>query len=389
MDITITPGKLSGNVAVIPSKSQAHRYLICAALATTETTLICPDTSKDIEATAECLRALGADIQRTDGGYRILPIKNIPPKAILNCYESGSTLRFMLPIVGALGVDATFQLSGRLPQRPLSPLWEEMERMGCSLSRPTESTIHCCGKLESGDYTMDGSVSSQFITGLLFALPLIDGKANLSITGRLESKPYITMTENAIKAFHYPGKPSPGTIAVEGDWSNGAFWLTATALGSNVTVTNLNENSVQGDKAIADILPRLHSGTPTISAADIPDLVPIMAVAAAANRGAVFTDIARLRLKESDRVASVIAMITALGGKADATENTLTVYGAKLTGGTVDSCNDHRIAMAAAIASTVCTKPVTISGAECVNKSYPAFWDEFNRLGGNYELYLR
>lgn len=389
MDITINPGKLRGNVAVIPSKSQAHRYLICAALAATETTLICPDTSKDIEATAECLRALGADIQHTDGGYRILPIKNIPPKAILNCCESGSTLRFMLPIAGALGVDATFQLSGRLPQRPLSPLWEEMERMGCSLSRPTESTIHCSGKLKSGDYSIDGSVSSQFITGLLFALPLIDGKANFSITGRLESKPYITMTENAIQAFHYPGKPSPGTIAVEGDWSNGAFWLTATALGSNVTVTNLNENSVQGDKAIADILPQLRSGTPTISAADIPDLVPIMAVAAAANRGAVFTDIARLRLKESDRVESVIAMITALGGKADATENTLTVYAAKLTGGTVDSCSDHRIAMAAAIASTVCTKPVTISGAECVNKSYPAFWDEFNRLGGNYELYLR
>ena len=176
---------------------------------------------------------------------------------------------------------------------------------------------------------------------------------------------------------------------MEGDWSNGAFWLTATALGSNVTVANLNENSVQGDKAIADILPQLRSGTPTISAADIPDLVPIMAVAATANRGAVFTDIARLRLKESDRVASVIAMITALGGKADATENTLTVYAAKLTGGTVNACNDHRIAMAAAIASTVCTKPVTISGAECVNKSYPAFWDEFNRLGGNYELYLR
>ncbi len=389
MDITIHPGKLSGRVAVIPSKSQAHRYLISAAFAATETALTCPETNRDIEATADCLRALGACIQRTDDGYRITPIQSIPKKAVLDCCESGSTLRFMLPIVGALGVDATFKLAGRLPQRPLSPLWEEMERMGCTLTRPTENTIRCCGKLQSGDYTISGSISSQFITGLLFALPLIDGETHLSITGRLESKPYVTMTEHAIRLFGYPGKPSPGSITVEGDWSNGAFWLTAATLGSDVSVTNLNEDSPQGDKAIADILPMLRSGTPTVSAADIPDLVPVMAVAAAANNGAVFTDIGRLRLKESDRVASVIAMLTALGGKAVATESTLTVHAAMLTGGMVDACNDHRIAMAAAIASTVCTQPVTILGAECVNKSYPGFWDEFTRLGGNYELYLR
>ncbi len=389
MDITINPGKLSGNVAVIPSKSQAHRFLICAAFAATETSLICPDTNRDIAATADCLRALGADIQRTCDGYRITPTKNIPEKAVLDCCESGSTLRFMLPIAGALGVDATFKLAGRLPQRPLSPLWEEMERMGCSLTRPSENTIRCFGKLQSGDYTIDGGVSSQFITGLLFALPFIHGQTRLNITGKLESKPYITMTENAIQVFNYPGKPSPGSIAVEGDWSNGAFWLSAAFLGSDVFVSNLNENSPQGDKAIKDILPMLGSLTPTISAADIPDLVPILAVAAAANNGAVFTDIGRLRLKESDRVASVVAMLTALGGNAEATENTLTVHAAKLTGGTVDACNDHRIAMAAAIASTVCTSPVTVLGAECVSKSYPAFWEEFTRLGGNYEQYLR
>ena len=381
MDITIQPGDLSGTISIIPSKSQAHRYLICAAFAATPTTLLCPETNRDIEATADCLRALGAGILRTDAGYEILPIVNIPESAILNCCESGSTLRFLLPIVGALGVDATFHMAGRLPQRPLSPLWEEMQRMGCTLTRPTENTIRCQGNLQPGAYSIDGSVSSQFISGLSFALPLIDGETTLSITGKLESKPYIDMTRCAMELFRYPGAPSPGTITVEGDWSNGAFFLAASALGNSVAVNNLNPDSPQGDRAIVHCLEKL-SDPCTISAADIPDLVPILAVAASVKEGAVFTDIQRLRLKESDRVAAVVEMITALGGKAEATENTLTVYKSRLFGGTVNSHNDHRIAMAAAIASTVCTAPVTILGADAVQKSYPHFWEEFRRLGG-------
>ena len=381
MDITIQPGRLSGSISIIPSKSQAHRYLICAAFAKGETTLICPDTNRDIEATADCLRALGADISRTETGYRIRPVAHIPEKAILNCCESGSTLRFMLPIVGALGVEATFQMEGRLPQRPLSPLWEEMERMGCALSRPTESTLRCSGQLQSGDYSIDGGVSSQYVTGLMFALPLIQGETFLSITGKLESKPYVTMTHRAIELFQYPFAVTPGEITVEGDWSNGAFFLAAAALGNPVTVTNLNPESPQGDRAVAHWLKELDHPC-TISAADIPDLVPILSVVAAAKEGAVFTDIARLRLKESDRVMAVIEMLTALGCKAEADENSLTVYPASLSGGIVNSHNDHRIAMAAAIASTVCTEPVTILGAESVKKSYPHFWDEFRRLGG-------
>ena len=381
MDITIQPGKLSGSISIIPSKSQAHRYLICAAFAKGETTLICPDTNRDIEATADCLRALGADIARTETGYRIRPVAHIPEKAILNCCESGSTLRFMLPIVGALGVEATFQMEGRLPQRPLSPLWEEMERMGCALNRPTESTLRCSGQLQSGDYSIDGGVSSQYITGLMFALPLIQGETSLSITGKLESKPYVTMTHRAIKLFQYPFAVTPGEITVEGDWSNGAFFLAAAALGNPVTVSNLNPESPQGDRAVAHWLKELDHPC-TISAADIPDLVPILSVVAAAKEGAVFTDIARLRLKESDRVMAVIEMLTALGGKAEADENSLTVYPSSLSGGIVNSHNDHRIAMAAAIASTVCTETVTILGAESVKKSYPHFWDEFRRLGG-------
>lgn len=382
MDITIQPSILQGEVTAIPSKSQAHRLLICAAFADRKTELICPQTNRDIEATADCLCALGAKIEHTAAGYTVEPIRSVAETAVLNCCESGSTLRFMLPIVGALGVDATFQLAGRLPQRPLSPLWEELERMGCTLTRPTENTIRCCGKLKPGKYSIDGSVSSQFITGLMFAQALIDGETELTITGKVESRPYIEMTRKALALFQAPHFKSPGTVTVEGDWSNGAFFLAAKTLGSDLDVLGLDANSAQGDRLISEILCILKSGSATISVADIPDLVPILSVAAAANRGAIFTDIRRLRLKESDRVASVIAMINALGGEAFADDDALYVRGISPRGGIVDSCNDHRIAMAAAIAATVCTEPVTILGAEAVNKSYPQFWDEYRRLGG-------
>ena len=351
MDITIHPGKLSGTVNVIPSKSQAHRYLICAAFADHPTQLVCPETNRDIEATVDCLNALGAKITRTDSGYVILPISAPPKAGVLNCCESGSTLRFMLPIVGALGVDATFLMEGRLPTRPLSPLWEEMERMGCTLTRPTANTIRCQGKLKQGKYTIDGGVSSQYITGLLFALSLI-GDSDLQITGKVESRPYIEMTQKAMAMFGAPHYHSPGVITVEGDWSNGAFWLAAKILGSELSVMQLDENSPQGDRKVAELLPKLQEFT-TIDGSDIPDLVPILSVVASANKGAQFKNIQRLRLKESDRVVSTIAMIEALGGKAEATDDTLTIHGTGLAGGNVNACNDHRIAMSAAIAATV------------------------------------
>ena len=233
MDITIFPGKLSGSIAAIPSKSQAHRFLICAAFADSPTSIVCPQTSADMKATAVCLQALGANIVKTQAGFHVTPTKNIPKSANLFCRESGSTLRFLLPIVGALGVNAIFHLEGRLPKRPLSPLWEEMERMGCTLNRPTENTIQCQGRLRPGAYTIDGSVSSQFISGLLFAAALIPGTSTISITGKLESRPYIQMTQQAMALFAIAdnrssicgGKPfhSPGNLTVEGDWGN--YWL--------------------------------------------------------------------------------------------------------------------------------------------------------------------
>lgn len=398
MDITIYPGKLSGTVHTIPSKSQAHRLLICSAFADIPTKLACPQTNQDIEATADCLRALGADICRTDDGYYIKPVCKLPESAILNCRESGSTLRFMLPIAGALGVQSTFQMAGRLSKRPLSPMWEEMERMGCKLCRPSDDTIVCSGRLKAGNYLIDGGVSSQFITGLLFATALISGKSTLTITGKIESGPYIQMTRQALSAFGVSTQNneitgafpfhSPGSLDVEGDWSNAAFFLAASKMGCDLTVEDLKEDSAQGDRAVSSILNSMYEKV-TVSAADIPDLVPILSVAAAAKSGAVFTNIQRLRLKESDRVASVISMLGALGIRAEATEDKLTIYPGQIKGGIVDAVNDHRIAMSAAIAATVAIGPVTILGAQCVAKSYPSFWDEYRKLGGKYEQYIR
>lgn len=398
MDITIKPKKLSGTICAIPSKSQAHRLLICAAFADRPTDLICPDTNRDIEATVDCLNALGAKISRTDQGYGIAPIAQIPGAATLDCCESGSTLRFMLPIVGALGVDAIFQMAGRLPQRPLSPLWEEMERMGCTLSRPTETTLRCQGKLKSGGYSISGGISSQFITGLLFATALMSGDSKIHILGKLESEPYVVMTQRALETFGisttgYAVKGghffrSPGTLTVEGDWSNGAFWLGAKMLGSDLDITGLCQDSPQGDRAVTDFLKALEENV-SIDATNTPDLVPILAVVAGARSGATFVHCARLRLKETDRLFTTAAMINALGGCARIDGDSLTVTGTGYRGGTVDALNDHRIAMSAAIAATVCNEPVTILNAHEVKKSYPGFWADYKKMGGQYEQYLR
>lgn len=396
MDITIYPGKLSGTVQIIPSKSQAHRLLICAAFADEATEIICPEINEDISATADCLTALGAQIQRTEMGYQIVPIRNFPKKAVLNCKESGSTLRFLLPIAGALGVEATFYMAGRLPERPLSPLIEEMERMGCKITKPTHDTILCQGQLTPGEYSIDGSISSQFVTGLLFALVLLNADCSLKITGKVESRPYIQLTQEALRLFGAkidgellaPSLPlkSPGTITVEGDWSNGAFLLAANALGGNIQIIGLQDDSLQGDRVCKEILAT--DGPIDLSAADIPDLVPILSVAAAAKKGGTFKDISRLRLKESDRVASTIAMLSALGIQVEADDHMLKVTHGVFTGGIIHSQNDHRIAMSAAIAATVASGPVTIIGAECVSKSYPQFWEVYKALGGNYEQHL-
>lgn len=398
MDLRIFPGKLTGQTAAIPSKSQAHRLLICAALADGPTQLYCAQSNRDLDATAACLNALGAEIRVTETGFSVRPMEHIPAKATLPCGESGSTLRFLLPLAAALGVEATLQMEGRLPQRPLSPLWEELERKGCQLSRPTPDTILCRGQLQPGSFRLSGSVSSQYFTGLMLALPLLCGSSRLLVQGQLESKPYVDMTRQTLALFGvqadlgeiqgFQRYLSPGRVTVEGDWSNAAFFLTAQALGSPVSVTGLNPDSAQGDREIGNLLQSMETCS-TISGAQIPDLIPILAVFAACRQGAVFTHIQRLRMKESDRVASTLAMITALGGHGWADADTMTISGTGLTGGQVDAHNDHRIAMASAIAATCCSQPVILLDAQCVQKSDPHFWEVYAQLGGQYEQYLR
>lgn len=420
MTVTIQPGSATGTLASIPSKSAAHRLLICAALADRPTRVICPQSSQDIDATLRCLAGLGAGIQPLEDGYRITPIDRSKPAGacLLDCGESGSTLRFLLPVAGALGAQATFQMAGRLAQRPMGPLTDQLQANGCAVSLDEAAkTLTITGQLTPGAYTLPGNISSQFITGLLFALPLLGEESTLTVTGERESESYIRLTLRALAAFGLvpqetetgwtipaQGYASPGPVRVEGDWSNAAPWLCLGALGGeSVTVKDMDLHSLQGDRKVCQVLSRMGariSSTagrvtslpgrriPTqIDARDIPDLVPVLAAVAAAIPGTtVITGAARLRLKESDRLETTARTLNALGGQVEEREDGLVIHGkAALAGGTVDAAGDHRIAMAAAVASGACTGPVTITGAQAVNKSYPTFWQELRKLGKTVE----
>ena len=412
-------GTPSGNVQVPPSKSVAHRMLICAALSDKPCTIICRGINRDMEATAACLNALGANIVYADGKFSVNPISEVKKGALLDCGESGSTLRFMLPVAAALGADAVFTGQGRLPQRPLSPLYEEMTAHGVNMSENGHMPLSCHGTRPADTYTIDGGVSSQFISGLLMALPLTGGDCTINITGKLESASYIDLTLNALKQFGIEVKATgqgyripggqryatpDGPVAVEGDWSAAAFWLTAGAAGAKqVTCTGLDyEHSAQGDRRIVDVLRQMGADISTtansvtarpsrltasqIDCADIPDLVPIMAVAASTAQGTtVFDNIRRLRIKESDRVRSILELLSGAGICAYATDNTLTVTGGPAKSFTYDPSGDHRMAMAATVLASVKSIRVTIKDAECTAKSYPAFFDDFNALGGHAE----
>ena len=417
MNVKILPAKLAGVADAIPSKSQAHRALICAALADKPTRIGCKVESDDIAATSACLSALGAAIARDPYGYNANPItrEKSGGAALLPCAESGSTFRFLLPVVCALGRSASFLPKGRLSERPLSPLYEELTRRGCALSPQGSVPFHVSGRLLPGKYSMDGGVSSQFTSGLLFALPLLDDCSEIHLTGSAESLPYIELTramqdtfnirtESDGRSFFIPGRQtyhSPGVVDVEGDWSNAAFWLAAGAVGAGgVACTGLDRESRQGDRAITELLTRfgarLEWNGPTVSirggnlrgieidARNIPDLVPILAVVGAVSDGiTVIRNAGRLRAKESDRLTATSGLLRGLGADVSETDDALTVYGAsKLTGGRVFSHNDHRIAMSAAIAATICAEPVIIQGAEAVSKSYPGFFDDMKALGG-------
>ncbi len=388
-------------ITAIASKSDAHRAMICAALSQLTSGRACQihvdSESKDIEATAACLSAFLAG------------------EETMHCGESGSTLRFLLPVMGALGHRASFYGEGRLPERPLSPLYEELTAHGCVLSPKGSRPLVISGKLKAGTYTMPGNVSSQYISGLLFALPLLTGDSKILLEGKLESRGYMDMTLQVIRkfgiqieesdtGFTVPGGQTyqaPQSYVVEGDWSNSCFFLVAGALAEGgICVKGLSQQSLQGDKKILDLLKNFGAEVCqresevvvkpgklrgiTIDASQIPDMVPILAVLACAAEGrTVIENAGRLRIKESDRLATVSQVLNGLGAKVKELPEGLIIEGLageQMSGGTADGANDHRIVMMAAISSLLCKEPVIITGAEAVSKSYPDFFWDLKKL---------
>lgn len=420
MDIRITPSPLRGTLRAIASKSDAHRCLICAALCDAPTEVIIRELNRDIEATIDCLSALGAKMTQAKAGVlHIVPISQKPERAVLNCRESGSTLRFLLPVAAALCRDTRVEGAGRLPQRPLSPLREELEAHGCTFDA-AQLPFTMSGTLTAGRFVLPGNISSQYITGLLFALPLLTRDSDILLTTPLESAGYVSMTLRTLARFnieittlpngggyHIKGGQrycSPGRIAAEGDWSNAAFWLAAGAMRAPVTVTALDADTAQGDSEIVPLLRRFGAETRTngshatasphalngvtIDAAAIPDLVPVLSVVACAAVGTTkIVNAARLRIKESDRLQTLAESLTALGGRVFELPDGLIIEGTgRLKGGEINSFNDHRIAMAMSIAATICTGDVIIRDATAVEKSYPRFFEDFKRLGGKADV---
>lgn len=415
MNAVVAPGHLSGSIAAVASKSMAHRMLILAALADEPCDLEISTTSEDIEATQRCLDALFASATNEKGDDRVL----------LDCGESGSTLRFLLPVVCALGKPVRFVRHGRLAERPLFPLDVELASHGATIAEDG-AALDVSGHIAADRYFMPGDVSSQFISGLLLAASIMDGPSEVWVTTPVQSRPYIELTISALAQFGQSvfcdkvekegmqferfsidptGLRAPQKSTVEGDWSNAAFWLAAGGMeAEGLTVHGLNLASSQGDRTILAALAalgvriarkgdaaRATKDTPRAASLDvsaIPDLVPPLAALAATTPGTTaLRNAGRLRLKESDRLASVSAAINALGGDARVEGDDLLITGVEeLRGGMVDAENDHRIAMMAAIMATHAMQSVTITGAECVAKSYPGFWEDYAVLGGRVTL---
>ena len=400
MDLRITPHKLAGTVSIPASKSMAHRAIICAALSGGTSRISGVTFSKDIHATLSVMQAFGAAYEIMGDEIRITGIAEPAAEAAADCCESGSTLRFLIPVAAALGTKTTFLGQGRLPERPITPYLREIPQKGIAFDYQNTMPFTIEGRLQSGSFSLEGDISSQFITGLLFALPLLDGDSDIVLTSPLQSKPYADMTIDCMARFgvtvmetesgyHIPGNQvyQAHDLAVEGDFSQAAFFFAANALGNSVTLENVPKKSVQGDRKIVEILDQMWYNIEEkllVNAADIPDLVPILAVAASlCPRNVRIYGAERLRIKESDRLETTAALLNALGGKVQITPDGLEITPVSgFTGGTVDSAGDHRIAMCAAIAATRASGDVLVRGAHCVEKSYPAFFEDYQSLGG-------
>ena len=397
-----------GCVQVPPSKSAAHRLIICAAMAQGRSVIENIAPSKDISATANAMNALGADVRLENGCAVVNGISNIPEKAEIDCCESGSTLRFLIPAAAALGTQCVFSGRGKLPERPITPYLSALPSHGVEFDYHNTMPFGIKGKLTSGVFRISGNISSQFITGLLLALPLIEGDSEVLLTSPLESKPYVDITLGCMEKFgvkveekadgsgyHIPGgqKYRACNCRTEGDYSNAAFFEVANCLGADIDIRGLDENSYQGDKKIVeicrDIVYNNNGGLEPfeLDCSDIPDLVPVLAVLASFCRGrSKIYNVARLRIKECDRLHAMAQNLNALGGRVCEYDDRLVIDGVEsLNGGEADAHNDHRIAMAMAVAAARCTAPLVIKGAQCVEKSYPDFWERFAQLGGEFE----
>lgn len=395
MNVTIRPSVASGEIYAPPSKSCTHRLLICAALSNGRSVIENIGTNDDIVATAECLRQLGVVIT-IDGNKAIVDgISNITKKsnAQLFCNESGSTLRFLIPLSLVFAQEVIFKGSQRLLERPQGVYEALFNEVGCYLKKEGNSLV-AGGTLKSGVYKMAGDVSSQFITGLLFTLPLLDGDSQIILTTPLQSAPYVDITIDVLSqfgvivtkkdnSFYIKGNQSflPQSLAAEGDWSNAAFLDAFNLIGGSVTVLGMNNASYQGDKVYKEFYQKLKNGTPTLDITNCPDLGPVLMACAAMCNGATLTGTERLKIKESDRGAAMQAELSKLGVNITVKENEIIIPKVQLQAPkeNLNCHNDHRIAMSLAILCSAVGG--TLENAHCVNKSYPEFFDDIKTLG--------
>ena len=415
MNLKVNANKIQGKVDILSSKSELHRILIISALSNEQTAIDYVGVlSKDVLATISCLTELGANIQVSDSKIFVSPIKKVSTNAKLNCFESGSTLRFMLPVVAFLGANSEFFVQGRLASRPITPIYNLLKCAGVNLSQEGVYPLKCSGKVNTNQFTISGEVSSQFISGLLMAIGYTGLGGKVVVTGDFQSKPYVDITTQIMQKFDVgvdfkdntyivenKSYTSPKNIKAGGDWSNSAFFACLGALSGQVSINGLDLDSAQGDKQIVQILNQFGAITSfenglltvkkntlngiKISVKDIPDLVPAIAIVGCFSNGeTIIYDGNRLRLKESDRIKSVVDMINSIGGNAQERADGIKIIGkSRVKGGLVNCYNDHRIVMASAIATALCDNGVQIIDAQAVEKSYVDFFEQIKLLGVN------
>ncbi|MGI6751216.1 MAG: 3-phosphoshikimate 1-carboxyvinyltransferase [Anaerovoracaceae bacterium] len=404
MDINITPGKLSGSIRAIPSGSHAQRVFICAALADRPTDVLMKGDSKDVEILMKCLRSLGAHIKvLKEDRFRVEPISkkgNKKTNVVLQCGDSASTFRFLLPVAAAIKENVTLEGDGRLVSLPMEPIKEALSRQGCRITGEG-MPLSIKGRLKPGVFHLPGEISAQWVTGLILAATTMKGDSEIILDVHLEEEDYVDLTRDVLerygvdvyeqpKGYIIPGKQNfkaPREIRIEGDWITSAFWMAANALGNKINCEGLNQRSVQGNRRILTLLQSIEDGG-VIDCSHIPDLVAPLGVVAAVTPGTIrFENCERLRLKEIDRLDALINALVAIGANISESGNGFTVQGREsLEGGPVDAMGDYSIGMAMAIAATCCREEMTIIGGEGIEKIYINFFDEYKKLGGKVKI---